>query len=304
MPNPTTAWSLSQQQRSRGVLTSERISPQPSRGHSPNLRSSKLPGQPQASSTSSSPEVLQLQKIITQLQQSASPKPGANVNIGGVKDRVEQGCFCLAQTHKLSPYTPLCVSCGLILYELHPPYRNCPFTPCGQPLLTPQARTVLIQTLNDKIVAMIEAEEIKRRREEEERRQAAGAFPMLAPSSSLHVPGTSGKPRTPPPPSSNTPHKVLSLTQKGAVLTTTVRKTTPTPSAQGTKGDPKPVVQRVPMPPEEPVSFKPKENMAPWESLRFPRIIYEPPPPPANPRQPTKRQKKGQKKDNIEASDP
>ena len=274
---PTTPWSSSQQQR----LTLDRVSPQPSRGHSPNLRpSNALPGQ-----TSFSPEVQRLQKLITQLQQSASTKPGANVNIGGSQTD-EKGCFCLAQTHKLSPYTPLCASCGLIICKLHQPYRICPFEPCGQPLLTPHARTALIHALNDKIATTIAEEEVKRRREEEERRLAVGAFPTLQ--------GPSGG-RTPP---SNTPHKVLSLTQKGAVLTTTVRKQTPTPSAQGHIKAPKPVVHRVPMPSEEPTSCKPKQDMAPWESLRFPRIVYEPPPPPANPRQPTKRNKKKQVADN------
>ncbi|KAG8850859.1 hypothetical protein FRC20_001920 [Serendipita sp. 405] len=264
MPAQSTPWSS---QRSKGTFVSDRLSAPNSRGGSPSqsqkaTKSSQTQPQPQ----SQSPAVQKLQKLITHLQQSASTKPGANVaTIGGAKEANDPGCFCLSQAHKLSPYVPLCASCGLILCELNQPYRLCPFKECRQPLLTPHARTALIEQLNEKIASTIMEEEVAKKREEEERRIAAGAFPSLAPSqptSKAQSPAT---------------HKVLSITQKGAVLTT-IRRTPPVSTSNLPKADALPPIQRVPAPSNGPAHFKEKTDMGTWESLRSPRHMYVSPP--------------------------
>ncbi|KAG8806432.1 hypothetical protein FRC17_004995 [Serendipita sp. 399] len=249
-----TAWSS---QRPKGTLTSDRIS-----SSSPRAGSSS-----QSQKTPQSPAVQKLQKLITQIQQSASTKPGVNVaTIGGAKEANDPGCFCLSQAHKLSPYVPICTSCGLILCELNQPYRLCPFKECKQPLLTPHTRTALIDQLTEKIASTIAEEEATKKREEEERKVAAGAFPSLGPAQS--------KAQAQAP----TTHKVLSITQKGAVLTT-VRRTPPVSTSSLPKPETPPPIQRVPPPPATgPAHLKEKPGMGTWESLSSPRHIYVPPP--------------------------
>lgn len=201
-----------------------------------------------------SPEVKRLHKLITNLQ---DPKSVAN--------ETDEGCFCLAQVHPLSPYVPICsYGCGLTLCELNQPYRNCPFKSCGQPLLSPQARTELITSLSNKIEQTIAEEEEKRRREAEAQKKAEGAFPQLGA-------GHPNQAKVPLP----TTHKVLSLTSKGAVLKT-VRTSTP-PPAQAAKQDTTPAVHRVRPPPPEPAHFATNKVTGAWESLRAERFIYVPP---------------------------
>lgn len=247
----STPWTS--QQRSKGHLVSERI---PSPGIS--SKSAAQNKQKQATSKNQSPEINRLQKLISYIQ---NPPPLS-------KSGSDEGCFCLGQqAHKISPYTPICMSCGMILCELNQPYRSCPFNSCGQPLLSALAKSALIDSLNEKVGMTIVEEENTRRREEEDRRRAAGAFPQLGPSA------TTGPTKSSP----ATPHKVLSLTQKGAVLTTT-RKMVPTsPAAQPTKVDTTIPVHRVPPPPQEPSRYPINNARGEWQSLRLDRMIYVPP---------------------------
>jgi hypothetical protein len=245
---PSTPWT----QRSKGHLVSDRIQPQTSAG------GSKTAAQKQSSTKHQSPEVNHLQKLISYLQNPASLPKSEN----------EEGCFCLAQVHKISPYTPLCMSCGLILCDLNQPYRACPFNSCRQALLAPQARAALITALGEKIAITIAEEENMRRKEEEDRRRAAGAFPQLGP-------GVSSP--TPTKPISSAPHKILSLTQKGAILTT-VRKTPTPPPTRPFKVDTTVPVSRIPPPPQEPVRFPATDVKGDWQSVRSTRMVYVPPP--------------------------
>lgn len=250
---PSTPWTS---QRPKGHIISDRI-------QSPSTAASKTAAQTkqkQGSSKQQSPEVNHLLKLISYLQNPTSlPKSEGET----------EGCFCLAQVHKISPHTPLCMSCGLILCDLNQPYRGCPFKGCGQTLLSPRAQAALIESLNEKIAITIAEEETTRRKEEEDRRRAAGAFPQLGPGSSTPAPIK---------PTPSAPHKVLSLTQKGAILTI-VRKTSTPPPTRPFKLDTTVPVCRIPPPPQEPVRLPVKDMKGHWESLRSPRMVYVPPPP-------------------------
>jgi hypothetical protein len=239
MAQSTTPWT----HRSKGHLPSDRIQRSDGKGRNQSNQPAKQ----------RSPEVKQLYKLISNLQDPKSVT------------ETDEGCFCLAQVHTLSQYVPICESCGLILCELNPPYRDCPFKSCSQALLSPQARAALIETLNDKIAQIVANEEQARRREVEEQKRAAGAFPQLGKGSATQPVGKVAPAAT---------HKVLSLTSKGAVLTT-VRKSTPPPS-RAIKQDTTPVIQRIRPPPPEPVHFIPPKTMSPWESLRTERLVYIP----------------------------
>ncbi|CAG8710322.1 14024_t:CDS:2, partial [Acaulospora colombiana] len=264
MPAPTTPWTSNKS--GKGHLLSDRI-PNQQRIPSPNP-GGKGKGPSAQSSKPQSPEVTRLQQLISKIQKSLTDKQKG-------KGPVE-GCFCLARNHKLSPHVSMCRSCGLILCELNQPYDPCPFGACNQPLLNTQSGTALIDSLNEQVAKTIIEEEGAKRRHEDEERRAAGAFPQLAPSSAA---SHSKQPNKPVQPSG--PHKVLSLTQKGAILT--VRKSTPSPSnkPKEIKDIPPPIV-RVPAPKDGPDYAPPKSNAGSWENLRTERIIYIPPPKPAS----------------------
>jgi hypothetical protein len=178
---------------------------------------------------------------------------------------------------------PICRSCGFILCELNQPYDPCPFAACKQPLLTPQARTALIDSLNEQVAKTIIEEEEAKRRQEEEARRAAGAFPQLGPSSAASHPMPNNKPVQ-----ASTSYKVLSIgnkDQKGKVVVTTVHKSTPSPSnkPKELKEAPPPVV-RIPPPKDGPDFVMPRSNAGAWENLRTERIPYIPPPKPVSTR--------------------
>lgn len=246
----STPWTS--QQRSKGHLVSDRI-----QSSSTQPKAAVPNKQKQGTSKNQSPEVNRLQKLISYIQ-NPPPLP---------KTASDESCFCLAQEHKIAPYAPLCMSCGMILCELNQPYRVCPFKSCGQPLLTAQGRAALIESLNAKVAMTILEEENMRRKEEEERRRAAGAFPQLGPTNSHpSVPAAKSSPAA--------PHKVLSLTGKGAVLTTT-RKTVPASPAQPVKADTTVPIHRVPPPPPQELIRGPSNNaVGGWQSLRMERMMY------------------------------
>ncbi|EJU03426.1 hypothetical protein DACRYDRAFT_37039, partial [Dacryopinax primogenitus] len=92
-------------------------------------------------------------------------------------------CFCLAQTHNLSPYVPICFHCGMIMCELQPPSSLCPS--CGESLITQGQRQALLVRLDEDMSAVLDGEERERQRREEDERQrllvesGGGAFPTL-----------------------------------------------------------------------------------------------------------------------------
>ncbi len=178
MPQYRTPWSAS------GALTSDR------------LKSNKHPKQPgnisgkgNRKGKDAAPKSLRVRELEAILKRLRDGE-------GKGKDP-EGGCFCLgeflpraaliigakqlaARSHALSPYVPICTSCGLILCELNPPSSGCPFASCGAPLLSPTARSSLITRLESDIEDTIQ-QEIE---EEESKREALkaqeGSFPLLA----------------------------------------------------------------------------------------------------------------------------
>jgi len=147
----------------------------------------------------------------------------------GLERDPKGGCYCLgkdyihlpnaeidndfptARIHDLSPYAPICRSCGLILCLLNQPHYCCPG--CHQPLLSTTTMTTTSSPTREAIITQLESQlattisqEIEdRQRALEETRKAAGAFPALPPSM-----GTNADHHSHPP--ANQTHKVLSLT--------------------------------------------------------------------------------------------
>lgn len=267
MPIQATPWIS---QRSKGNFISDRIqTPSPD-------SSSKAKGsgnQRSHSSKPQSPAVQALKILISNLSNphggAASKYSGSNSNSSGR----DEGCFCLAQVHKLSPYVSICQSCGLILCELNQPYRPCPYKACGQPLLSPQGRAALIDSLNEKVTRTLEEEVELERKQIQEEKRAAGAFPELRPHGQSQAPG--GKSGGAGGASSGPTHKVLSLTQKGAVLTT-VRKISPSPSPKPAKVELPPVERRVPAPPDKPSYQVLSKDARAWENPRAKGVTYVP----------------------------
>jgi len=144
------------------------------------------------------------------------------------------GCFCQARMHKLSPYTPICLSCGLIICDLHQPFWICPHGPCSSVLLSPAARDTLLARLDAQISETVIKEAQARLQAIEDARAAEGAFPALASTmgagaaggASVGEAGASDPLRSHP---ANQTRKVLSLTgskRGGKVIVTSY-----TPSA-------------------------------------------------------------------------
>ena len=177
-----------------------------------------------------------------------------------------------ARRHDLSTYTPICLSCGLVLCNVNLPSFACPH--CSSILLTPTTRTTLTIRLDEEISQCLAKENREREIAIEEARRAAGDFPILvAPSPSL-----AGQPLSLTPRSVNQPHKVLSLNSKTKRATVTSYTKSPTPSRPisraATDVDPEPV--RVPKPPSE-VSFVAElDPSRPWADLRGERVAYIP----------------------------
>ncbi|KIY72119.1 hypothetical protein CYLTODRAFT_418302 [Cylindrobasidium torrendii FP15055 ss-10] len=133
------------------------------------------------------------------------------------------GCFCQARLHPPArPGARLCLSCGLVLCELNPPYASCPS--CATPLLTPHARKDMLDALHNELTNTIAEEERKREEDRQRIAQVEGAFPTL--------PGASSKPSALQPP--QVQHKVISLNSKTHKVTIKTRSNAPTPSPAST----------------------------------------------------------------------
>ncbi|SCZ87652.1 BZ3500_MvSof-1268-A1-R1_Chr2-2g05118 [Microbotryum saponariae] len=100
----------------------------------------------------------------------------------------KRACFCSARYHPLSPYSPLCPSCGLVLCSLNPPSFPCPS--CQHPhLISAPLLESHINTLETQRSEVLERE---RRRTEAEKEQealerAAIRFPELGGGDRAHV---------------------------------------------------------------------------------------------------------------------
>ena len=245
-----------------------------------------------------SPAVTALQKLISNIE-----KPPPKSASGG-------SCFCQSRAHPLSPYTPQCMSCGLVLCSLNPPFHPCPFADCSAPLLADHAKRALVDQLSAQVAQTIVDEEDARQREDEARVRAAGAFPELgAPGSSsnnnntLSSAGTSMSTSRQQPrvgvaaaaakasnytaqtrePQRQQFHKVISLSGKGKV-TATYTRVSPSPSsaslhAKAESDDT--ILLRVPPPPEGPeyVKLDPADSYSKkrlYENLRGEGPVYIP----------------------------
>src|SRR5258706_1234445 len=245
-----------------------------------------------------SPAVTALQKLISHIE-----KPPPKSASGG-------SCFCQSRTHPLSPYTPQCMSCGLVLCSLNPPFHPCPFADCSAPLLADHAKRALVDQLSAQVAQTIADEEDTRRREDEARVRAAGAVPDLGAaggnnnnSNTLSSAGTSTSTSRQQPrvaaaaavsatakassyttqtrePQQQQFHKVISLSGKGKV-TATYTRISPSPSSASLHTKAEEEVIRVPPPLEgpeyvklDPADFNSKKRL--YENLRGEGPVYIP----------------------------
>ncbi|KAF8643020.1 hypothetical protein AX16_009264 [Volvariella volvacea WC 439] len=221
--------------------------------------------QNQAQEPPKSKEVKQLESFIKSLR---------HPNSGKEKDP-KGGCFCQAREHKLSPWTPICTSCGLILCSLNTPqYPVCPH--CSTALLsTVAARNALIERLEQQRDETIAKEIADREREVQRVKQAEGAFPSLSGSSGNNVIKT-------PQPVHAQQHKVLSLTSTGKSKKVVVSSYTSTPAqsrpaSSGTDKENMVEEVRVPPPPRQvPTVTGQRDPGRPWQNLLDRDVQYIP----------------------------
>ncbi|KZT40200.1 hypothetical protein SISSUDRAFT_983691 [Sistotremastrum suecicum HHB10207 ss-3] len=288
---PTTAWVKS-------GLPSDRIRPGPSRttpSPRPQDNSRSKSGGKAKDATPKSFEVRRLERLVAGLR---------NERNRGTKDP-KGGCFCQARSHILSEHTPNCLSCGLVLCSINPPYHACPH--CGTPLLSVVATEELLSLLDLRIAETIAKEIEAREREIEEQRKAIGAFPTLGASvsgSSTPVGMRSSSPALPPPPSAPPQtRKVLSLNPNTKKVTISSFQPAPpkpaTPTMTDDEKEEAGVIRIGPPPKREPPG--PAKS---WREHAGGRMLYvRPPPPPKdvqNPdqkgKQKSRRKRGGEKK--------
>ncbi|CAE6516174.1 unnamed protein product [Rhizoctonia solani] len=256
-----TAWAAGKKQGG-GSLTSDLLTP---RRQSPAPTPSQ-PKRPKAQVSPAgfpkSPEVKKLERLIDE------------VSTGVVDSRVanRSGCFCLARTHALSRYVPICVHCGIILCSLHNPALSCPS--CSSPLLPPAARNALLLQLQEELALQLQrederlAEEMRIAKDRELHKSGGGNFPTLT-----------GQPE----PKQNAPRKVLSIGSSGKRPTLSTFISVPSPAASNpNSGRTSPVDERIPPPPQTAVvvELDPESKLLlrqrPWVDLRDPTPMYQP----------------------------
>jgi len=247
-----TAWT------NKSSVPSDRIPPsRPASGQGKKAAKGKQQEQPK------SEEVRRLERLRDALRDASS------------KDRDPKGgCFCQARVHRLSPHTPICYGCGLVLCDVNLPQFACPH--CKSPLLTPSARDSLVATLDSQIAETLAREEESRERALQQAREAAGAFPTLSGASGPQQPDMlSSHPM-------NQTHKILSLNSKTKKVTIS-SYTPPAMSRSSSKEKVKEKQEeeqtRVPAPPPEVFYAKAgSDPLRPWANLRGPTVTYVPPP--------------------------
>ncbi|KAL5494561.1 hypothetical protein ACEPAI_22 [Sanghuangporus weigelae] len=232
---------------SHASLLSDRVKP---RNHATN--SPKLKGKGKELLTQEAPKsltVLALETSINQLQSET-----------GNRRDPKDGCFCLARTHDLSAYCPICTHCGLILCSLNAPCYACPH--CSSPLLSSAGRVFLLERLRNDLAEVIAKEEEEADRAREEARQAAGAFP------SLNGNNTSQSQQA----QQTQTHKVLSLNSKTKRVTVASYTPAPMPAKTSTRSETKerdPSPECVPPPPHERMlAQQPPAAGRPWQDVR------------------------------------
>lgn len=249
---------------------------------------SKGKGQEQQNSIPKSQIVKDLEKILNGIKADKNAKDP------------EGGCFCQAREHKLSSYTPICFTCGLILCSLNLPYYTCPS--CSTSLLSQPSTSTQLSNPKDTLIAKFQSdidaqlakELADRERAIEQARRAVGDFPTLGVPSPGQGNSPVGSGRNTPASSS---YKVLSLTSKpakgGGKARSKVTSTTHSSPASSTPDlhsalalanlnavvDPAPPPStRVPAPPTEDVYFGQYEGKwdksRPWKEVRMGGVSY------------------------------
>ncbi|KAF8600469.1 hypothetical protein BDV93DRAFT_559282 [Ceratobasidium sp. AG-I] len=272
----STAWSH-EKPRPRGggasSLTSDLLAPRRPSPQPPQKKPKE--SKPQSSAAASellkSHEVKRLEKLIDEVSTGVVDSRSAN----------RPGCFCMAKSHPLSTYVPLCIHCGIILCSLHNPALPCPS--CSSPLLPPATRNALLTQLQEELAVQLSKEAEKRAEEMRKIREAE-----LARSGGGHFPTLNGQPDNKPVQAA--PRKVLSLnsTTKKATLSTFIAVPTP-PASNPASGRASPVEDRVPAPGQMPafVELDPELKLLlrqrPWVDLKDPTPMYIPEPLEAQP---------------------
>jgi len=240
-------------------LPSDRIKQPPN-----NVAKSKAKGKQQPSpEPPKSKAVRRLEKLLGGVQNSTGQEKGP-----------KNGCFCLARTHELSPYVPICSSCGLILCSVNLPQYCCPH--CETILMTGTVRQSLISQLEMQLASTIAEELESKEKAIQDAQKAAGAFPTLSGSAlSLSSPSPVHAASVPPP--SKQTHKVLSLTSNKRVVISSYTSTPvhSRPVSRNEDVEEEPI--RVPRPPPEPTHAdrQPKPDR-PWENLIHGGVTYRP----------------------------
>ena len=249
------------------VCPSTRCTPHPC--HSPLIPSHPIPSHPHI--------------VLSSHFRHATLRP-----IRGVFPATSAAAFAIAaRMHPLSPYTPICRACGLILCELNLPHAACPH--CSSALLIPAARTALVESLDTQIADTLAKEEDERARAVQVARAAAGAFPTLSASASASAaasrastPGSGSETQALAGHPANQTHKVLSLNPK----TKRVKVESYTPpaaislsrAASKEKPAEEPEYKRVPAPPGEVVVSRTQPDaQRPWANVRGLNVTYVPP---------------------------
>ncbi|KAF8812891.1 hypothetical protein BYT27DRAFT_7158930 [Phlegmacium glaucopus] len=225
----------------KGSLLSDRIKPVTK---SPNnaLKSKGSGRQQQSSEPPKSKEVKRLESLVQAVRDATADE----------KDP-KGGCFCLARVHSLSPYTPICRSCGLIICSVNPPQYCCPH--CVKTLTTDTQRESIINQIDLQLASTVAQEVEQRQRAIEEARKVIGAFPSL---SGLPVPESSISP------AAQQTHKVLSFKQNNKVVISSYKPASPASKTDELEDEP----DRVPPPPAEPLCSRVKSTRdRPWENL-------------------------------------
>jgi len=160
------------------------------------------------------------------------------------------GCFCLARVHPLSPYTPICPSCGLIICSVNLPQYCCPN--CVKNLITDAQRESIINQIDLQLASTITQEAEQKQHALEEAKKLVGAFPSLSGSPSSISPAA---PQT---------HKVMSFKQNNKVVVSSYKPVLPTPNSDELEDEP----DRIPQPSSDPLFSRTLPTRdRPWENL-------------------------------------
>ena len=236
-------------------LPSDRIKPSPTTRSIPKNKGKVK--QRERPESQKSPAVRKLDSLISKLQKES--RRGNDP---------QGGCFCQgkcywkdcvvlqgtpylflyssARTHDLSPYTPICSHCGLILCSLNQPYYCCPH--CSSLLLTEEGKHFLIERCQRELEEQISKEMEEERRLQEQARQAQSDFPLLGPN----IPSRLGTPSQSTPAPAPQSRKVLSINAKTGKATVSSYTTPPRvitpPQSERTKENVPLQLPRVPPP--------------------------------------------------------